>query len=289
MSPEQLAALLAVVDQGSFERAAVALQLTPSAVSQRIKALESGLGRIVVRRGNPVTATADGEVLVRLARQQQLLAAEAAAELRLDGQLTRLDVALNADSLATWFPAVFTEVAQWPATALHLHLEDEGHSSDLLRRGTVLGAVTADPVAVQGCSIEPLGVMRYLPMATAGLRDRHRTARGGVGWAAMPMVRFNDKDTIQHRLLDRVAGTDRPLPLVHQVPSSQGFLAAVRAGLGWGMIPQAQAAASPELVPLSRDHLDVPLYWQRWRLASPALQRLSLTISTAAGAALRPG
>ena len=50
----QLRALAAAVDHGSLEAAARALHLTPSAVSQRIKALEQGAGAVLLRRSRPV-------------------------------------------------------------------------------------------------------------------------------------------------------------------------------------------------------------------------------------------
>ena len=56
----QLRALAAVVDEGSFDAAASALHLTPSAVSQRIKALEQSAGRVLVRRTKPTEATEAG-------------------------------------------------------------------------------------------------------------------------------------------------------------------------------------------------------------------------------------
>src|SRR4051812_45656573 len=158
----QLDALVAIAEHGTFEAAARALHLTPSAVSQRIRALESEVGQVVVQRTVPCRPTPAGEVLVRLARQTRLLRAEVEDALALGhrGQVD-LPVAVNADSLATWFRDVLGEVAGWSEVALRLHVEDQAFSPDLLRSGDVLGAVTSDPVAVQGCSIEHLGHLRY--------------------------------------------------------------------------------------------------------------------------------
>ena len=139
--------------------------------------------------------------------------------------------------------------------------------------------MTSDPTPVQGCSTEPLVTMRYLAAATPRLVDRYRAGRG-IDWAAMPLVRFNDKDDIQQRILDR-HGVDRAPP-THEVPDGDGFVTAVRSGLGWGALLTTQLGPvldSGELVRLgSRDHVDVPLYWQRWRLPSAHLDRLSDTV-----------
>ena len=48
-----LAALAAVIREGSFERAASALHVTPSAVSQRIRSLEERVGCALVVREQP--------------------------------------------------------------------------------------------------------------------------------------------------------------------------------------------------------------------------------------------
>jgi len=287
LQPDHLATLLAIIDTGTFDAAARRLHVTPSAVSQRVKALEAEVGQVVVVRSTPCRATSAGEALVRLARQQGLLESEALAGLVADGR-SRVDVPIvvNADSMSTWFGAVLAEAVSWDDVVLRLRVEDQDHSARLLRSGEVLGAVTSDPTPVQGCSTEPLVTMRYLPAAAPQLVDRHRLSRG-IDWAAMPLVRFNDKDDIQQCILDR-HGVD-VAPPTHEVPDGGGFVTAVRSGLGWGALLTTQLAPlldTGELVRLgSRDHVDVQLYWQRWRLPSAHLDRLSESVRTAASAA----
>jgi len=183
---------------------------------------------------------------------------------------------------------VLREVAAWDGVTLRLRVEDQDHSARLLRAGEVLAAVTSDPTPVQGCSTEPLVTLRYLPAAAPALVERHRLGRR-IDWSAMPLVRFNDKDDLQHRILARHGVTSDP-PL-HEVPDGAGFVTAVRAGLGWGAVLTSQLALlleSGELVRLgSRDHVDVPLYWQRWRLPSAHLDRLSELVRREAGRAGR--
>ena len=274
-----------MVEQGTFEAAAARLHLTPSAVSQRIRALESEVGQVLVRRATPCTATEVAEPLLRLARQTRLLQDEATAAL---GSLTgtTLAVAVNADSLATWFRDVLDAVAGMDGVALRLHVEDQGWSADLLRRGETLAAVTSDPTPVQGCSVTRLGTLRYVPVAAPALVERHR--RGGrIDWAALPMVEFNEKDGLQLAALQR-RGRARPR-VVHRVPTSADFLEAVRRGLGWGMLPEPQLEqASSDVEPLTAlGTADVALYWQRWRLASERLDALTAAVAAAAAAGLR--
>lgn len=281
--PAQLETLMAITEEGTFEAAARRLHLTPSAVSQRIRALERSAGQVVVRRTSPAEVTDAGAPLLRLARQMRLLADETAASLGEDA-VADLAVAVNADSLATWFRPVLAAVAERPDTVLRLHVEDESFSHDLLRRGEVLAAVTSQPQPVQGCSVEALGALRYLPAAAPALLERHRRGRG-VDWPRLPVVVFNEKDRLQDQVLS-AHGAGRP-PVVHRVPSTADFLEAVRCGLGWGMLPEPQLATAPadELVRLPRaTPVDVTLHWQRWRLESPALDELTRAVRRAAQA-----
>ena len=277
----QLTTLLAIVEHGTFDAAARALDLTPSAVSQRVRALEVAVGRVVVQRTTPCRPTAAGEVLVRLARQQALLASEASRELGAADAAAVLAVGVNADSLATWFADVVAVAATWDDAALRLSVEDQDWSADLLRRGEVLGVVTSDPTPVQGCRVTPLGAMRYRPAASPALAERWQRGRGH-DWERMPVVVFNEKDALQH---DALATRGVTPAVVHRVPTSHDFLAAIRAGLGWGMLPEQQLApgvADGTLVRLAGPHVDVPLHWMRWRLASPSLDRLGEAVVGAA-------
>ncbi len=289
LNPGQLDALVAIAEHGSFEAAARELHITPSAVSQRVRALEAIAGQVLVSRGAPCRPTPHGERLVRLGRQTRLLYDEASEAL---GAVTtvELPVAVNADSLTTWFRDVLATAAGWDGTAIRLQVEDQAYSQQLLRSGDVLAAVTSDPEAVQGCSVEPLGALRYVPAAAAAFAGRWRRGRA-PDWAAMPAVVFGAKDDLQQDMLRR-RGVPQLPPVVHQVPTSADFLAAVRIGLGWGMLPEPQARAdlaAGQLVRLSGDVLDVPLFWQRWRLDSPRLTTLTDAVREAAGRHLRRG
>jgi LysR family transcriptional regulator, chromosome initiation inhibitor len=283
LNPAQLDALVAIADCGSFEAAAQRLHVTPSAISQRIRALEANAGQVLVSRGTPCVPTSRGERLVQLGRQTRLLHDEARAELEALPAV-ELPVAVNADSLGTWFREVLSEVAGWDATAILLRVEDEAYCQELLRRGDVLAAVTSDPVAVQGCTVEPLGAMRYVPTAAPAFAARWRSADNGLDWAAMPVLAFNEKDELQNRRLLR-AGVRQPPPVVHRIPSTSDFYEAACLGLGWGMMPELQARPDLEsgrLELLADDAMDVPLYWQRWRLSSPRLTAFTEAVRRAA-------
>jgi LysR family transcriptional regulator, chromosome initiation inhibitor len=290
--PAQLEALVAIADSGSFEAAARALHVTPSAISQRIRALESMAGQVLVSRTTPCRPTDPGAAYVRLGRQTRLLYDEARLEADADHVVT-LPVAVNADSLATWFRDVLSAVAGWPddaAVALRLRVEDQAYSAGLLRNGDALAAVTSDPAPVQGCAVEPLGTLRYGAAATPAFVDRWQRGRS-MDWERMPVLVFNEKDALQHEVLAARGVTPR---VVHQVPTSTDFHEAVRRGLGWCLLPEPQLLPDLEagrLVRLpgrdDRNRVDVPLFWQRWRLDTPALTRLTDAVHTAARTHLR--
>ncbi len=309
----QLAAFAAVLREGSFDAAARALHLTPSAVSQRIKALEERLGRVLIRRASPCAATEAGESLQRHAQQLQLLEAQALAPFGLaedaagapapqgaskstarsgaaTGAALPLAIAVNADSLATWFVPALAALRERHAVQLDLHVDDQDHSSALLRQGRVLAAVSAQARPVQGCKVRPLGRMRYLAVASPGFMRRHFGQ--GVDEAALglaPCNVFNQKDQLQARFMRRLS-RHRLDPPQHRVPGTHGFIHAAVQGLGWGMNPDVLVApllASGELVELVPGRfLDVPLYWQHWSLDAPVLRALTDCVCAAARAML---
>jgi LysR family transcriptional regulator, chromosome initiation inhibitor len=286
----QLRALSAAVSEGTLDAAARALHVTPSAVSQRLKALETATGRVLLVRSKPVRVTESGEAVLRLARQVEALLADAAAELGDGagdgGAATPLPIAVNADSLATWvLPAL---AAAGEGIAFDVHREDQAHTSELLRRGTVMAAVTADAEPVPGCSSTHLGAMRYRPLAAPGFAARWFA--DGVSARALaraPVVVFDRRDDLQHAYLRRRGRGQVPDPPAHHVPASADFLAAIRLGLGWGMLPDLQSAedlAAGRLVDLDprAGAADVVLHWQQWRLRSPALDRVASAVIAAA-------
>jgi LysR family transcriptional regulator (chromosome initiation inhibitor) len=287
--PAQLDALVAIADHGSFEAAARALHVTASAISQRIRALETMAGQVLVSRTTPCRPTDAGSAFVRLGRQTRLLYAEARLDAD-DDRVVTLPVAVNADSLATWFREVLSTAAAWEGAALRLRVEDQAYSAGLLRSGDALAAVTSDATPVQGCAVEPLGVLRYGAAATPAFVERWRLGRT-MDWERMPVVVFNDKDALQHDVLAARGVVPRT---VHQVPTSTDFHEAVRRGLGWCLLPEPQLLPDLEagiLVRLpgrDRAHrVDVPLFWPRWRLDSPAPGRLTEAVHAAARTHLR--
>ena len=291
LDPAQLAALAAVHRRGSFDLAAADLHVTPSAVSQRIKALEEVTGTLLIRRGQPCTATPTGLRLIRHHDEIALLETTLGADLpNLTQGPATLRIAVNADSLATW---VIPALAATDGFLFDLVIDDQDVSQDWLRRGEVVAAITAHPGPLQGCDTHPLGALRY--RATASPAYVTRWFPQGVTPLALsqaPALTFSDKDQLQDRWVTRqigVAGKRASFPS-HRLASSQGFVDACLTGLGWGLNPEPLVAhhlASGRLTELVSDTaLDVALHWQFTRLAAPALGPLTAAIRAKAAAVL---
>ncbi|GAA1908730.1 LysR family transcriptional regulator ArgP [Streptomyces sodiiphilus] len=288
--------LLTVVDEGTFDAAAAALYVTPSAVSQRVKALEQRTGRVLLVRTKPVRPTESGQVIVRLARRLAALEDGARRELGIAAGSgpARLPIAVNADSLATWLLPALTRVPQDGQVCVELHREDEAHTAALLREGRVMAAVTSLAEPVAGCAVRPLGLARYLAVASPGFAARH-LSDGPVAdrLPDAPVIIFDRRDETQDRFV-RALAPERAGAGPHRnyVPSTEGFCAMVVAGHGWGLVPASQAEPllrSGALTQLAPERpWDVPLYWQQWKLEVPALSLVADAITATAAELLLP-
>jgi LysR family transcriptional regulator (chromosome initiation inhibitor) len=286
LDPAQLAALASVHRRGSFELAASELHVTPSAISQRIKALEEAAGTLLVRRGQPCTATTTGLRLIRHHDEVALLERTLSLDLpSLTSGRATLRIAVNADSLATW---VLPALAATDGFLFDLVIDDQDVSQDWLRRGDVVAAITAHPGPLQGCDTVPLGALRY--RATASPDYIRRWFPEGVtadAMAAAPALTYSDKDQLQTRwAVANVPGLARPLLPTHRMASSHAFADACTLGLGWSMNPEplvARQLLDGTLVEMIPDTpLDVALYWQFTRLAAPAIAPVTEAIRRAA-------
>lgn len=293
MIDHRLLAFEAVLQEGSFERAARRLALTQSAVSQRVKLLEAELGQVLLVRSKPVRPTPAGRRLLPYLSQLRLMEAEARRALapgRQDGPL-RLAIGVNADTLATWFLAAVADVVRDEGLVLDCVVDDQDHTHTLLADGEVLGCVSTRPDPIRGCAVERLGVMPYLCAGAPAFRARwfpHGLTRSAL--ARAPAIVFGRHDDMHDTFLRRHFGLDAGQYPHHVVPSSEGFMAFAVAGLGYGFIPEMQARehlARGELVDLAPEREDVVLYWHHWLVQSPVMARLAQAIAHTAAQVLR--
>ncbi|WP_296942518.1 LysR family transcriptional regulator ArgP [uncultured Massilia sp.] len=293
IDPRRSDAFLAAVDSGSLEQAALRLNVTPSAVSQRIAALEQDLGTPLLVRARPCRPTAPGMRLLQFLRRRALLEDEFFAEQRDDPGPVRVTLAVNNDSLATWLLPVLAPVLVGEGMLVEFVLDGQGHTFALLEQGRALACVSGETAPMRGCTVEALGAMRYRMVAAPAFAARWFP--GGMTREAArhaPVMVFDRKDTLQTTFLLQHFGLPEGAYPFHYVPSSDPYVQAIRLGLGYGLLPLEQCAAmlaSGALVDLAPGlHVDVPLYWHAWRIQPPRLERMGTALVKGARAVLLP-
>lgn len=280
-APKHTEALLAVADQGSFEAAAATLNLTTSAISQRIKALETEMGALMVIRARPCRLTKEGHLLAQYLRRARMLADEFNADYQQQqANLVSMTIAANNDSLSTWLLPVLAEFMQQEPSLWHLRLDDQDMTHKALEEGQVIAAITGKGQAMRGCSVAHLGAIRYRPLASPEFYARW--FKNGVDRASLkqaPLLIFDHVDKLQDQFLQQQFGLRQEACPCHYIPSAVAFYQAVQLSMGYGMIPELQsqnAVADGELIDLMPGFfIDVPLYWHYWQVHSAKVARLT--------------
>src|SRR5450830_2929 len=296
--PNALECLAAIVEEGGFERAAVRLSITQSAVSQRLRSLEVQVGTVLIVRSRPLKATSAGRLLLKHAMQMRLLRADLERDLTElapgaaagGGDGERISIAINADSIASWALPALTTLAR-KGLGLEIITDDQDFTIEWLREGQVLGCVTTLKQALRSCKQVPLGAMRYVAVAQADYAAAH-CPQGLTphNFREMPFIAFNRKDDLQAEFVSQAFGLKRVALSQLYVPSSEGQVRAVLAGWGASVVPELlvrDQLASGRLVNIAVGHvLPVELYWHCWNLDSVVLDALTSALTAAAAAAL---
>lgn len=286
------------------------LNVTPAAITLRVKALESQIGAMVLIRGKVLRLTPQGQAIMAYAQRSRLLEDELLRSLSLDTQTfdgkehwSSLRVAINTDSLATWFlPGVHGDLTA-RNILLDIVVDDQDHTHEALAKGEVVGCVTTLAKPMKGCVAEPLGVMSYRGLANPEFLRSCRSPKGVLSvhkLLSRPAVIFNRKDALHDQFIQSYLGLSQPTYPRYFVPSLDAFETAIELGLGWGVVPapvrRDERTPAPlrahsidqleEVVPYAR--LQVSLYWQHWERESEPAQRLTQAVMRAARIYLRP-
>jgi len=292
--PAALECLAAIVEEGGFERAAQRLNVTQSAVSQRLRALEAQVGSVLIVRSRPLKPTNAGQLLLKHTKQLRLLRVDLERDLQELAPSSpgggredeRISIAINADSIATWALDALQGLVR-ERLPLEIIADDQDFTQEWLRSGQVLGCVTTLKNALRGCKVVPLGAMQYVAVAAPDLANRY-LPQGLTphNFRDVAFVSFNRKDDLQAEFVARTFGLKR-VTLNHLfVPSSEGQVRAVAAGWGVSVVPELLARpllASGELVDLAPGHtLPVQLFWHCWNLESAVLNALTDALTSAA-------
>ncbi len=293
--PDALECLAAIVEEGGFERAAQRLSITQSAVSQRLRALESQVGTVLIVRSRPLKATSAGRLLLKHTKMLRLLRADLERDLRelapgaLGGarEEERISIAINADSIATWALPALTTLAQ-QGLAMEIIADDQDFTQEWLREGQVLGCVTTLKQPMRGCKVVALGAMDYVAVGVPGRVPGGLTAHN---FREQSFIAFNRKDDMQAEFIGRAFGLKRVTLNQLFVPSSEGQVRAVLGGWGVSVVPRLLAEGLIEqgrLVDLAPAHsLAIELYWHCWNLQSEVLDALTNALMSAAADALK--
>ena len=290
--------LAAIVEEGGFERAALRLSITQSAVSQRLRALEAQVGTVLLVRSRPLKPTAAGRLLIKHAVQMRLLRADLDNDLQELAPGTnavreedRISIAINADSISTWALPALGPLVQG-GLPLEIITDDQDFTHDWLREGQVLGCVTTLKQALRGCKVLPLGDMHYVAVAARDYALAHcPQGLNAHNFRQIPFIAFNRKDDLQAEFVARALGLRRVGLSRRFVPSSEGQVRAVLAGWGASVVPQIQVEgllARGELVNLApQSSLPVRLYWHCWNLDSAVIDQLTRALALGAQTALQ--
>lgn len=275
-------ALVTVVEKGGFDKAAKSLHITQSAVSQRLKLLEEHMGQILLVRANPPHLTSSGQDLLKHYRQVKHLEDELLQETatQIQKEHTPMAIAINADSLATWFLGTIQSYILEEKILLDLRVEDQEQTQNLLKNGDVIGCISTQDTPIQGCKHKYIGCMNYHMVAAPhfakkwfpdGLTKAHTKKA--------PAIIFNRKDDLHYIFLEQNFGLQQRNIPAHYIPSSERFSEFMVEGLGYGLLPYQQSKPhiqKGQLLDLSPGHtLQVKLYWHCWNLKSERLGKLS--------------
>jgi LysR family transcriptional regulator (chromosome initiation inhibitor) len=293
IDPRRSAAFTAAVDTGSLELAAGQLGITPSAVSQRISALEQEFGTPLLVRSRPCRPTVPGMRLLQYLRRSLLLESEFLAGMGMDAGPARVALAVNNDTLATWLLPALGPILDAEGLLVEFVLDNQGHTFALLEEGRVLACISGEARPMHGCTAVPLGLMRYRMVAASAFARRwfpdglNREAAGHA-----PVVVFDRKDSLQSAFLLEHLGLPEGSYPCHYVPASDPYMEAIRRGFGYGMLPLEQclpmleAGTMVDLAPALP--VDVPLYWHAWRIQPQRVERMGAALVKAAHAVLLP-
>ena len=289
--PAALEALAAIVEEGGFDRAAQRLNITQSAVSQRLRALEAQVGTVLIVRSRPLKPTSAGHLLLKHTKQLRLLRADLERDLRdLAPSSTgggreeeRISLAINADSIATWALPALNGLAR-QGLPLEIITDDQDFTHEWLREGQVLGCITTLKQALRGCKVVPLGAMEYVAIAEPEFaKTRFPQGLTAHNFRDVPFIAFNRKDDMQSEFVSKAFGLRRAAVNQVFVPSSEGQVRAVLAGWGISVVPELLVrglVGQGQLLNLAPDAaLPIQLYWHCWNLESEVLDQLSAALN----------
>ncbi len=280
---KNIEAFAMVILEGGFEKAANKLHLTQSAISQRVRLLEDTYGHVLLKRSTPPEATKAGLPLLAHYRQVKQLEEDflLSAKRTTGSQFASISIGVNADTLATWFMSSIEELLRDNNIVLDIHVDDQERTHELMKDGKVWGCLTTRKRALQGCTSEFLGTVRYGIFATEEFQKKW--FGNGLTLASLeraPMARYNRKDDLNSRMFSLLLNKQPKEPATFFIPSTEIYGLFVTKGFCYGIIPDQQSKPlenEGKIINLSPQHsVDVDLYWHSWNLKSEIIETFNL-------------
>jgi len=243
--------LMAVVQSGSFNRAATALGLTQPTVSRRIERLEKTVAaQLVDRTKNGAALTYEGQRIVEEVMKAQSAFSRALNRANATGRRPDSEVKLSVtDGIASyWFPIFLPELyRQFPDLEVRLWTSNDLYNEkrSILDMHIHFNA----PAELDHVSLR-LGTMHFIPYAAPEYLDRHGCPSSIADLAKHRLLDFTlylvDKGTWGARLAD-VTDCDRTQFFTNSSPT---LAEAVRRGAGIGLLPTYGSAYDKSVVPI---------------------------------------
>lgn len=278
MDYKGLEALYTVQELQSFEAAAKKLHITQSAISQRIKGLESFYGEPLLIRSLPYRPTKLGTQLITHFKQVCLL--EQDLEKQLGEAVTpHISIAINRDSLETWFLDLIEE-KDFNHLTLEVIADDQELTLELLKNGLVSACLSTTENEILGGHVQYVGKMEYVLVASPKFIKTHFPK--GFSKSSLlqaPAIKFDQNDMLHERYLEKFFGISAHDLNFHVIPSVRGFKKFALLGYGYGLIPKidiTEELKNKKLIQLCPDKTwQIPLYWHYFAVQSKFYQKFN--------------
>lgn len=281
MDYKGIEALYTVLEMQSFEAAAKKLFITQSAISQRIKGLEAQYGEPMLIRTLPYVPTKIGCYLIGHFKQISLLEEALKHHLGSKRKL-HISIALNRDSLETWFLDLIEDSTLLKDVILEVIADDQELTIDYLKRGLVSACLSTSHQETLGCKTTFLGNMEYLLVASPKFfKEYFFKAKFENCLLQAPAIKFDRNDHLHKRYLEKFFGLSDDEVNYQIVPSVKGFKKYVLLGYGYALIPRIDIVGelkSKKLVQIHDKTWKIPMYWHHWSIKLEAYHKFNTDI-----------
>lgn len=236
-------AFAVVLEEGGFAKAAERLYITQSAVSQRVKLLEDTVGRALIVRANPPRSTEAGESLFRHYKQLISMEKETLGKLGAKGSSLQIasphfQIAVNTDSLHVWFLEAAAPIISDSAFTIEILMRGHAQTIDLLKTGEVCACISSVRTAVDGCTVQAIGPLRYALVASDSFVKKYfQKSFNRESAERAPIIDLDRNDALQRNALFKAFGDPQINPPIQYFPTADSYDKAIRLGLGYGLMP----------------------------------------------------